>query len=450
MNDHRKMRRIAPAVLVLGTLALIGVTPARAASSDEVNSLGLDASYSVNATFDWHARTADVRTTINVRGSKPWTSSALAFNLQTLRIGHASLTTTTVDGQDVTPTVDDQTVIVPIDPPLAPGATAVVEIDYTGHMSANPNPNGYDWGFAATNSYLTGYRWIPWLSRTTPFNNSADGDPSETSTASHVHVAITADPALIFATTGEQVSATGATRVFDADNVRDFNFSASPSYRTATRNVRGISVTAYYNTLSASTMLDVTARAINDYTNKVGPYPYPALNIAEVGPWASVESPGLFWIADNVPGHLLAWTTAHETAHQWFYSVVGNDQTLEPFADEALVDFMARNLLDDFVPSQCAPDYLDKTIYNIGACYPWVVYVQGNLWLRAYRDAVGSSKFWNGVANYYAQYKFGIGGTRQLLDALDAASGKSQVHSQFPRLYALPIPDLPFGALPPI
>jgi hypothetical protein len=157
----------------------------------------------------------------------------------------------------------------------------------------------------------------------------------------------------------------------------------------------------------------------------------------------------LFWLPNNA-GRLLPWETAHETGHQWFYSVVGNDQALEPFADEALVDFMARNLLDDFVPSQCAPDYLDKTIYNIGSCYPWVVYVQGNLWLRDYRNAVGSATFWTGVADYYAQYKFGIGGTRQLLDALDAARGRAQVHTQFARLYALPIVSLPFGGLPPI
>jgi len=74
-----------------------------------------------------------------------------------------------------------------------------------------------------------------------------------------------------------------------------------------------------------------------------------------------------------------------------------------------------------------------------------VVYVQGNLWLRDYRDQVGSATFWRGVANYYAAYKFGIGGTLPLLNALDAAAGKPQLHQRFPRLYALPVIDLPFG-----
>jgi len=423
--------------------------PARAAAATNVNSLGLDASYEVSATFDWRGRTADVKTKATITGSKPWSSSVLAFNLQVLRIGHARLTTATVDGAPVDATTDDQTILVPLETPLVPTETAVVEIDYTGQMSASPNPNGYDWGFAATSSYLTGYRWIPWLSRTTPFNNSANGDPSETSTASHVRVAITADSSLVFATTGAQTSTDGNTRVFQADNVRDFNFAASPGYRTVARTVRGTLITVFYQRLNAQTMLNVTADAFNDFSDKVGPYPFKTLNVAEVGPWAAVESPMLSWLPDNA-GRLLPWETAHEAGHQWFYSVVGNDQMREPFADEALVDFMARNLLNDFVPSQCPPDFLDKTIYNIATCYPWVVYVQGNLWLRDYRDQVGSATFWRGVADYYAEYKFGIGGTLQLLNALDAAAGKVQVHDRFPRLYAVPVPCLPFGVLPGI
>jgi aminopeptidase N len=29
----------------------------------------------------------------------------------------------------------------------------------------------------------------------------------------------------------------------------------------------------------------------------------------------------------------------HETAHQWWYSMVGNDQILEPWLDESLADY---------------------------------------------------------------------------------------------------------------
>jgi len=422
----------------------------RATGPVDVSSLGLDASYDVNATFNWHAGTAGVNTTATVRGTKPWSTGTLAFNLQILRIGHAKLTTATVDGQPVDATTDDQTIYVPLNPPLAPGGSVTVELDYTGTMTSSPNPNGDNWGFAATGDYLTAYRWIPWLSRTTKFDRPSVGDPYVTANASDVNVTITTDPALIFAATGVETSSQGGVHQFTAHNVRDFNFAASPTYRTQTRNVRGIAVTVYYDKLDPGLILNTTARAINDYTDKVGPYPYPVLNIAETGPWASIETPETFWLADNVPGHLLAWTTAHEVAHEWFYAVVGNNQALEPFADEALADFMARNLLNRFVPSQCPTGWLDATIYDLGDCYPWVVYVQGNLWLRAYRYQVGSATFWRGVANYYAEYKFGMGGTLKLLLALDDAAGKVQLHERFPSLYALPVPCLPFGVLPAV
>jgi hypothetical protein len=436
-----------PVAIALAVVLLAVGNPValRAASFGDVSSLGLDASYDVVATFDWHARTADVRTTATVIGSKPWPTSVLAFNLQILRIGDAKVGVVNVDGRPVDATVEDQTIYVPLDPPLAPTGTTAVEIDYTAHMSASPDPNGDDWGFAATSQYLTAYRWIPWLSRTTKFDRPSVGDPYVTANASSVHVDITADPSLIFAATGiEMTSATGA-HSYEVHNVRDFNFVASPTYQVARRNVRGIDVSFYYDRLDPGTVLDATTRAINDYSDKVGSYPYPVLNIAETGPWASIESPQTFWLADNVPGHLLAWTTAHEVAHEWFYAVVGNDQAREPFADEALADFMARNLLDDFVPSQCPTGFLDATIYDLGTCYPWVVYVQGNLWLREMRDRIGAAAFWGAIASYYAANTFGIGGTRKLLDALDVAAGGAQLHPQFPRLYALPVPDLPFG-----
>jgi hypothetical protein len=421
------------------------VSPTRAADAADVNSLGLDATYDVKANFDWHRGTADVRTTATVNGTKPWSTDVLAFNLQILRIGRAQLTTVAVDGKNAQATSDDQTILVPLDAPLGSGGSVTVEIDYTARMTASPDPNGDNWGFAATSDYLTAYRWIPWLSRATRFDRPSVGDPYVTANSSSVRVEVTADPSLIFAATGTETGNTNGTHTFEAQDVRDFNFSASPTYRVATRKVRGIDVSVFYDRLDPATILNATARAINDFSDKVGAYPYPVLNIAETGPWASIESPESFWLADNVPGHLLEWTTVHEVAHEWFYAVVGNDQARQPFVDEALADFMARNLLDSFVPSQCAPGYLDQTIYDLGDCYPWVIYVQGNLWLRDYRDRVGSASFWRGVAGYYAAHRFGIGNTRQLLDALDAAAGKPQLHAQFPRLYALPVPCLPLG-----
>ena len=36
---------------------------------------------------------------------------------------------------------------------------------------------------------------------------------------------------------------------------------------------------------------------------------------------------------------LLEYVIAHETAHQWWYSVIGNDEISEPWLDEALTEY---------------------------------------------------------------------------------------------------------------
>ena len=36
----------------------------------------------------------------------------------------------------------------------------------------------------------------------------------------------------------------------------------------------------------------------------------------------------------------LEMITVHETAHQWFYGLVGNDEVDEPWLDEALTEYM--------------------------------------------------------------------------------------------------------------
>ena len=178
------MLRALAAACGLAVLLVGSVSPARAANAVDVNSLGLDAAYDVKANFDWRGRAADVRTTATVRGTKPWSTSLLAFNLQILRIGRAQLSRVTVGDQAAQASTDDQTILVPLDPPLRPGASVTVQIDYTAHMTASPDPNGDDWGFAATNDYLTAYRWIPWLSRTTRFDRPSVGDPYVTANSS--------------------------------------------------------------------------------------------------------------------------------------------------------------------------------------------------------------------------------------------------------------------------
>ncbi len=59
-----------------------------------------------------------------------------------------------------------------------------------------------------------------------------------------------------------------------------------------------------------------------------------------------MEYDGLYYLGESYyrqykgePLSYLVAIAAHETAHQWFYGVVGNDPAIEPWLDEALATY---------------------------------------------------------------------------------------------------------------
>ena len=433
---------VLPALLaiLLGAGASLVGRPGPVAAA-EVNSLALSATYEVDATLRWGDRSVSVATIARVTNTTLAAVYNLAFNLTPLRLGNAQVGTATVDGQPAPTTTIDQAVLVALDPPLAPGATAAVQIDY--QASLNASSRGDRWLFTRSGGLLAAYRWIPWLSRQVAWDGSNNGDPWVTASSPYVEVTLTTDRPMSIAATGQRVavSADGLTQTFVASDVRDFNFSAAPGYRTRSQTVaigtQSVTVTFYYRSLRPGPVLRWAASALRDFSARVGSYAYPQLNIGEVGYFAdAIESPGHFWLPVGWSSALTRWTVVHEIAHVWFYGVVGNDQASEPFADEAVAEFMSSNLVGQWGRPDCAQQNLDQSVYDLGDCYESVIYAQGSRYLRDYRDTVGEATFWRGLANYYAAYGKRIGGTRQLLDALDSAAATDYPHwLRFPSLY---------------
>jgi hypothetical protein len=126
-------------------------------------------------------------------------------------------------------------------------------------------------------------------------------------------------------------------------------------------------------------------------------------------------------------------------AHQWWYGVVGNNQTTEPFMDEALADFSARQFLGLLRGSRCSRGRLDRTIYQYStSCYFEIVYIQGGNFLDDLRRDMGSAAFWRALRRFYQQNKFTISGTRELLETFRDEAGNwvlPRYRSRFPSLY---------------
>ena len=88
--------------------------------------------------------------------------------------------------------------------------------------------------------------------------------------------------------------------------------------------------------LAAQPFADKAARAIEDFSRRYGPYPWPEYTLGvTAGLRGGVEFPGHVMQGPGTIGR----TTSHEVAHQWFYALVGDDQGRDPWIDEALATF---------------------------------------------------------------------------------------------------------------
>jgi hypothetical protein len=404
-------------------------------------SLYLDATYDAYLKLSWWSRSIWVDSTATIRNTSGGPIDRVELNTIAARLGAMRLQPVTVDGTTVAAKVSDQTIVVPLGGILPSGATTVVRVRYLA--TARSSLTGSNWMFTRTNGILDLYRWLPWVSRGIAFDRPNHGDPFETPSSRAVTVRIVSNLPLVLATSGDRGSISGdrLTQVFRATNVRDFTVTAARDYRTQERIVGGTTVRVYYRPgAPGAAMLDAAADAFGALRSRLGAYPYPTFKVVQSAGGYGMESPRLIWVPTGVASSNLRYLAAHETAHQWAYGLVGDDQATEPFTDEAVADFAARNVLGLKRASRCSTSRLDLSIYQYSAaCYYEQIYIQGGNLLDTARQRMGSTAFWAALRGWIAGHRYGIATTSSLLEALDAATpldlGATLFGPRFPRLY---------------
>ena len=431
--DPELQSRLSPATTVVGASA---ITP----GSVNRTSVKLTASYAVTLALRYGSRAFSVDSTATITNTSGGPIDRVELNTIAARLGGMTLRYVEVDGVGVTRRVDDQTIIVRLGGILAEGATVKVRVKY--HATLRNTLGGSNWLFTKVNGIVDAYRWIPWVSRETPFNRPNHGDPFVTPVSPLVKLRVVTDRKLRFAVNANRtsVSANGLTQTFEARNVRDVTITAAPDFSTRTTYVGKIQVRYFYRSAAnAATILDAAADAIRAYQARVGPYPYTTFKVAQSAGGYGMESPGMIWIPYGHGSANLRYLVSHETAHQWFYSLVGNDQARQPFADEATADFLAREITRTRRGSRCSTGLLDRSIYSYSrACYYEIVYIQGGNLLNEARRRMGSTAFWSALRKYVVAYRFGLTGTSTLLRSLDNATPvdlSKLFRPRFPKYY---------------
>lgn len=427
------------AVLPGASAAVAGEASQIVAGSVDRTSLALTATYAVDVRLTTATRALQGTTTITLRNDSGGPIDRVELNTVMPRLGGMRLGAVTVDGAPAAATVDDQTIVVPLGGILPAGASATVHVPFSATLRASLT--GSNWLFTRVNGVVNLYRWIPWISRRTPFDRPNHGDPFVTPVSPRAVVTIRTDVPLRIAGTGRRtaISADGRTQTITADQVRDVVLTLARDYRWLDATVGDTRIrVATRPGGNPTALMNAAKRALTRIEALLGPYPYPLLTIAQSAGGYGMEGPGVVWIPPGTAAGNLPYLVAHEVAHQWFYALVGNDQAREPFADEAAADMVARHVLSLRRASRCSTAPLDRSIYRYGsACYYEVVYIQGGNLLDDARRRMGNTAYWNALRRYLEANRFGLSSTRALLEALDSGTSRSLADWWGPRFPAI-------------
>jgi hypothetical protein len=401
-------------------------------------SVEMSTTYSVGLNLNYGTRAISVDTTLMATNTSGASVDRLELNTIAARLGGLRLGTVTVDGRTATATVHDQTIVVRLGGILPVNETVKVRVTYRATLRSSLS--GSSWLFTRTNGIANLYRWLPWVSRDVPFDRPNHGDPFITAVSPRVTVKVTADRPLVIATSGGRISTSGLTQTFEARNVRDFAITAAPDFKTGSRVVGNTTVRVWYRPgFPAVTALEQAARALSRMNSLLGTYPYREFKVVQSAGGYGMEAPGMIWIPTGVASSTLPYLVHHETAHQWFYGIVGGDQANEPYTDEAVTDFVARYALGSKRASRCSTSRLDLSIYRYtSGCYYEIVYIQGGNFLDDLRARMGSTAFWKGLRAWIGLNRYEIASTRSLLYTLDRYTSldlRPRYEPRFPRLY---------------
>jgi hypothetical protein len=418
--------------------------------------------------FNYSARVATVNQMITYTNGTGETLNNVVLAVEpNLWSGGFSLKSLAINDQPVTNyTLETMTqrLEVPLPQPLPPSSTLTIKMTYglilpqmQAYINATndirPQIYGYtdkqvnfvDW-YPFVVPYVPGQGWIlhnPWFYGEHLVYDLADFDvtvtfidgtnPQIAASGAEIKPQIsdalpTETPAI--APLGTPLSAPSevASHHFVLEGGRTFALSMSDFFKVGMQTVGDVTVYAYYfgvYNASGEALLQTTVEALQTYSERFGPYRHKTLTAVQGDFNDGMEFSGLYFISrdffnlyDGTPKNYLATIAAHETAHQWWFDAVANDQALEPWLDEALATYSEHiyyeavhpDLVDwwwDFRYFEFLKEgAVDTAIYDGGGQRPYwdKVYLTGARFLEDLRKRVGDEIFFAFLKDYYAQY----------------------------------------------
>jgi hypothetical protein len=388
--------------------------------------------------------------------------------------GKTKITDVRVDGGAVDFNLEGTHLKIILREPVQPGERMNIKIGLREVLPKNSERYGY------FDNVISLGNWIPllavyedggWkLDRVVPI-----GDPFYSESANfEVSIRLPADQ--VVAATGLLQSVkydkedTNKELVFRADGVRDFAVMISKDYNVLNTEAGKTEIYSYYlpdKLAAGENARNIALRAINFFSSEFGEYPFPEFEVVEnLNSFGGMEYPCLVQIGYLTPAfpQMIAYflpdaltkvdeyVIVHETSHQWWYNIVGNDQIREPWLDEALAEYSTFLYFRHFYGEEKAVEitnYFNQSVNGMGIQsqimsgsiydyrdfdnYSRDIYTEGSQVLLLLEEEMGQKELREALQEYYSTYMFKVARISDFISICKKHSEKDL--SQFFRKY---------------
>ena len=345
-----------------------------------------------------------------------------AFTLHSLRVDGFPITTYELKGGRLDVVLDE---------PLAAGETIKLGLNFEIDIPAKR----YEEVFGYLSYQINLVNWYPFI---VPYhdgwilhNPSGVGEHLVYDAADFdVRLRVIGADDLVVAASAEGKVA-GEWTLYQLEGARTFVFSVSPRYSTETEASEMARVTSYFfpnYDEAGKGILEAGSRAISIYSERFAPYPYESLSIVQTELPSGMEYDGLVFMStqfyDEYDGTIknnLISIGVHEISHQWWFGMVGSDQAMEPWLDEAMALYSERIFYETVFPYPVTwwwrfrvdwfspTGWVDISIYDGYGfrLYTNAVYLRGAHFLEDIRTRIGEKAFNAFLRDYATTYAHG-------------------------------------------
>ena len=372
--------------------------------------------------------------------------------------GGIEINSVEVSGEKVSYSIggeDENVLVVPLRKPLKEDDRTIVTMSYTVTI-----PNcAHRFGYTENAVNLGNFYPIASVFENGKFISktySSNGDPFYSDSANY-NVSIIAPTDMIVAGPGnkttQEISKNQNKTIFTGKALRNFAMVLSNKFKIATDKIDGVNVNYFYiDDKSPSDSLKTACYSIKTFNSLFGNYPYPNYSVVQTDfVHGGMEYAGLVYISSNVKNKDDYLTVIiHETAHQWWQSVVGNNEFDNAWMDEALAEFSTALFFknnpeynQDFstLMTNVQNQYLffcevytdvlkeldtsisrNLTEFRTEPEYTFMTYVKGNMMFYNLHKNIGEKKFLKAMRNYFNNYCFKNASPQNLIDEFSKAS----------------------------